>query len=489
MVDVNEVVGARAARGTSLALVGQLVSQLLRFASSIVLARFLPETAFGVNAILSSVTLGLWMITDVGIPASIVRSGRNDDAFVHTAWTLSLVRGAVLLGLGLVLGPPLAALYGEPGLVWLLPLSSLMIFFVAAESTRIYSAQRDLQPGRVILLEVLAQAISLGVSIPVAIATGHVIAFVAGAVVSGFVKFLLSHLILGARMRIAWERESLREIFSFGRWVFLSTLFAYVAIRWDIFALGRLEGMALLGVYGVANQITSVPHQMTVHATGLVLTPVLADAWRHAGGDRGGDVSAFATRLREARRGYLPVALLLFLGAATTAPAFFVVAYKAGFHAAGVMAQALMIQAFLDFQQEASSRALVARGDGRGLALSNALRLIATIVSTYVGLSLFGFWGFVQGNVVGGLVGVVIVGLRLRAQGMVGALADDLKAFAVFLVLLGVGAGIPLLLEDALGWPAAWTTLAGCVVVCGPLGIVVLQQFLAVRRRHAEPTT
>ncbi len=483
---MSGVVGARAARGTSLALVGQLVSQVLRFSSSIVLARFLPESAFGVNAILGSVTLGLWMITDVGIPAGIVRSGRDDDTFLHTAWTLSLVRGAVLLGLGLVLGPPLAAFYDNPGMLWLLPLSSLMIFFVAAESTRIYSAQRDLRVGRVVLLEVLAQAISLGVSIPIAMATGHVVAFVAGAAVSGFVKFVLSHLILGARMRIVWERESLREIFSFGRWVFLSTLFAYVAIRWDIFALGRLEGMTLLGVYGVANQITSVPHQMTVHATGLVLTPVLADAWRHAGGDHGGDVSRFSARMREARRGYLPIALLLFLGAATTAPAFFVVAWKAGFHAAGVMAQALMIQAFLDFQQEASSRALVAQGDGRGLALSNALRLVATIVGTFVGLSLFGFWGFVQGNVVGGLVGVVIVGLRLRAQGLHGALGDDLKAFALFLLLLGIGAGIPLLLEDAMGWPAAWTTLVGCVVVCGPLGVVVLRQLLALRRARAE---
>lgn len=479
-------VGARAARGTGIALAGQLLSQVLRFASAIVLARFLPESAFGINAIISSVTLGLWMITDVGIPAGIVRSRRDDDAFVHTAWTLSLVRGGLLLALGVLLGPPLAALYDEPGLLWLLPLSSLMIFFVAAESTRIYSAQRSMKVGRVVLLEVVAQGISLAVSIPVAIATGHVIAFVAGAVVSGFIKFVLSHLILGARVRVRWEQESLTEIFSFGRWIFLSTLFAYVAIRWDIFALGRLEGMALLGVYGVANQITSVPHQMTVHATGLVLTPVLADAWRHAGGDQSGDAARFADRLMAARRAYLPVALLLFLGAATTAPAFFVVAWKEGFHGAGVMAQALMVQAFLDFQQEASSRALVAQGDGRGLALSNLLRLVTTIGGTFAGLALFGFWGFVWGNVVGGVVGVVVTGLRLRSQGVPGALGSDLAAFTIFMGLLGVGAGIPLLLQDAVGWPAAWTTLVGCVVVCGPLGVMVLRQLLALRRARAE---
>jgi hypothetical protein len=181
-----------------------------------------------------------------------------------------------------------------------------MIFFVAAESTRIYSATRTMQIGRVVGIEVSAQAVALAVSIPTAIATGHVIAFVVGAAASGLVKLVLSHLVLpGSRVRIVWDVTATSEILSFGKWIFLSTLCAYVAVRWDIFALGRLEGMALLGVYGLANQITSVPHQMAMHATGNVLTPVLADAFRSSN-DR------FRERLAMARRAYIPVALLLF---------------------------------------------------------------------------------------------------------------------------------------------------------------------------------
>jgi O-antigen/teichoic acid export membrane protein len=479
-------VAHRAVRSTAISLVGQLATQLLRFASTIVLARFLPESAFGVNAIVASLTLGLWMVSDVGIPASILKSERDDDAFVSTAWTLSLVRGGMLLVAGCVLGVPAAWLYDEPQLLWLMPLGSLMIFFVAAESTRIYSATRTMQIGRVVGLEVSAQVIALSVSIPTAIATGHVIAFVVGAAASGLVKLVLSHLVLpGSRVRIVWDGTATSEILSFGKWIFLSTLCAYVAVRWDIFALGRLEGMALLGVYGLANQITSVPHQMAMHATGNVLTPVLADAFRSS-------KERFRERLAMARRAYIPVALLLFVGAATTAPAFFILAFKQGFHAAGPMAQALMVQAWFDFLQEASSRSLLARGDGRGLALTNALKLVATIVGTYVGLQLWGFWGFVWGNACGGLVGIVAVGLRLRGQGLPEVLWADLQAAAVLLLVLAVSCGVPVLLQDSRGWPAAWTTLVGCMVVCGPVGLIVLRRIREARASlaaHASAMT
>jgi O-antigen/teichoic acid export membrane protein len=472
---MTEVAG-RAMRGTVISLGGQLLTQILRFASSIVLARFLPEEAFGLNAIISSATLGLWMISDVGIPASIVKSMRDDDDFVSTAWTMSMVRGAFLLLAGAIIGVPASILYDEPQLIWLLPMGSLMVFFVAAESTRIYSATRTMHLGRVVGLEVLAQALALCVSIPIAIATGHVVAFVAGAVVSGFIKMILSHTILpGPRVRFRWDKIAVTEIMSFGRWIFLSTLFAFVAIRWDIFALGRLEGMALLGVYGLANQVTSVPSQMSIHATGTVLTPVLADAYRLS-------QDAYRRRIAAARAAYVPIAMLLFLGAATTAPAFFHLAYKESFHAAGVMAQALMVQAYLDFLQEASSRALVAQGDGRGLALSNALRLVGTIVGTFVGLSLFGFWGFVWGNVVGGIVGIGFVGLRLRLQGLPEVLRGDIIATVVFLLLLGLSCGVPLLAAPHLGVPVWVLTLGSTVLVCTPLAVFAARRGAAARR-------
>ncbi len=485
----------RAIRGTAIALVGQLVTQLLRFGSNIILARFLPEEAFGINAMVFALTTGLWLVSDVGIGASVIRSEREDGDFVNTAWTLSMVRGVCLFGLGCIAGPIAAWFYKEPMLVWLLPFCSLMVLLLASESCNYWVEQRHMRVGRPMGIDIAAQVVALFVSIPLAIVTKHVIALAAAAVVSAVVKCALTHLILpGPRMKIRWDKTAIKEIFNFGQWIFISTLFSFLAMRWDVFSLGKLEGFALLGVYGLAGQITSVPNQISIQVTNQILTPVLSDAFR-------GSVQQLRDRLAQARRAYIPAGALLFLGAATTAPAFFLLAYRPAFHGAGAMAQLLMIPAWLAFLQEASSRALLAAGDGRGLALGNAVKVVATIVATLVGFTYFGFWGFVVACGVGAVSGVVVVGVRLREHGVT-VLAGDLKATIAFIVVGGVACYAPILVAplfpsfdlDVVGTSLpgvlrvhpAFITLLSCVAVCGPLALIVLKRVKEARAAAAS---
>ena len=64
-----------------------------------------PE-AFGIMALVSVVLVGLAMFSDVGIGPAISQHKRGDDAaFLDTAWTINVVRGAALWGVR-----PMAAL-------------------------------------------------------------------------------------------------------------------------------------------------------------------------------------------------------------------------------------------------------------------------------------------------------------------------------------------------------------------------------------------
>jgi O-antigen/teichoic acid export membrane protein len=468
-------VAGKAIKGTVLSVVAQIVSQAMRMVSTIVMARYLSETAFGINNFVIVITTGLWMVSDVGIGHAVMRSTREDRDFVDTAWTLSSLRGVVLFVLGCIAGPIAAAGYGQPELLWLVPFVSLMILFLSAESIQIYTLQRNVDVTRVLVIDLVAQGAALGIAIPIAVQTGHVIALAAAAVGSAFVRFVLSHVALGGRLhRPRWDKAAVREIFSFGQWVFLSTLLSFLAARWDGLSLPKLEGFALFGVYGLASQITSVPNQIAGQVVSMVLTPILADAFR-------GSPEQLRRQLSEARAAYLPAAMLLFLGAATTAPAFFLLAYnKPAFQAAGPMTQVLMLQVWLAFLQEASSRAMVAAGDGRGLAFTNGLKVAATILATLVGFRLGGFEGFVAGTIVGALVGVVVVGVRLRQQGLPG-LGGDLGATLVFVALGLVACGGPVLLGPKVDVHPAWLTLGTCALVCGPLALYVVKKVRAAR--------
>ena len=72
-----------------------------------------PE-AFGLMALVNAVLYGLRMFSDLGLGPSIIqKKGGVEPDFLHTAWTIQILRGAVLTIGACVLAWPMAAFYGE----------------------------------------------------------------------------------------------------------------------------------------------------------------------------------------------------------------------------------------------------------------------------------------------------------------------------------------------------------------------------------------
>lgn len=472
--------GARAARGTAYLFAGQLGSQILRLGSNLILTRLLIPEAFGLMAIVLAVTTGLQLISDVGIWTSIVRSPRGDERdYQDTAWTLSLLRGVGLFAIGCAAAWPASLFYGRAELLWLLPIVTFQAVVGGIESTKSAVANRNLEVGRLITMEVVSQAVALCVSLPVAWYTRSVVALVAASMAAVVTRTLMSHFFIpGPRNRLRWEPSSLKEILSFGSWIFVSTLLFFAGTRWDVFALGRLEGMTLLGVYGLAQMITAVPSQIGERVTGFVLMPALAERFRAAPAELANDV-------KTARGILLPAAAVLFLGAAMTAPAFFHALYLDAYRDAGWMTQLLVLAAWCAFLQESSTRALQALGDSRSMAAANLVRLLVTIAGTAVGFELASLVGFIIGGAFGSLAGALFVNYALWKHG-VNVMLLDLAATAVFIVIGLVGCGVPHLLADVVGVRAEYLTLGSVVVILGPIAAVVaLRTRAAIRRSRS----
>src|SRR5262249_46285624 len=100
--------------------------QGFRFLSNLLLTRLLAPRLFGLMALVNLFILGLHMFSDFGILQAVIHSPRGDDPdFLNTAWTLQVLRGLALwLGSALIAWP-LSHFYGEPALLWLIPVAGL----------------------------------------------------------------------------------------------------------------------------------------------------------------------------------------------------------------------------------------------------------------------------------------------------------------------------------------------------------------------------
>jgi O-antigen/teichoic acid export membrane protein len=296
-------------------------------------------------------------------------------------------------------------------------------------------------------------------------------ALVAGGLAGAAAQLVASHALLpGPCDRFRWERDAAREIFGFGKWIFVSTLLTFLAMRIDVAMLGKLLPMGTLGVYSIAIMLPGILGQVSARLIQTVLMPALAESYR-AGEDR----------LREgfarARALLLPLGLLSTLAVALVAPAFFAYLYDARYREAGWMAQLSLLAAWFTFLQEASGRVLLARGDSRAWALSNLWKTLATALGCWIGFRAAGLAGLIVGVAAGAACGHVFVALRLSALG-VATLGQDAAWTLGGLALAALAVPGAAALAGGLGLPnEPWASLA--------LGATLLAPFAAYLLRGA----
>lgn len=267
---------ARVLRSSSWILLGYGGGQAMRLASNLILARILFPEAFGLMALVTMVTVGLQMFSDVGIGPSIAQSTRGDDPdFLDTAWTIQVVRGLLLWLTTCLLAWPVAAFYAEADLALYLPLAGIALLISGFNPTRIETAHRHLIVGRLTILELLAQVIGLAVMVALALATGSVIALVIGGPMQALAKLGLTWAFLpGQRNRFRWERSAAGELIRFGKWIFLSTACYFLTSQGDRAVLGKFLTLETLGLYNIGYFLASFPMMLGHAVNQRVMIPV-----------------------------------------------------------------------------------------------------------------------------------------------------------------------------------------------------------------------
>ncbi|KAA8608180.1 polysaccharide biosynthesis protein [Salipiger aestuarii] len=267
---------ARAVRSSLLTVGGFGFNQALRLASNLVLTRLLFPEAFGLMALVSVFMMGLQQFSDVGTTTAILQSRRGDDPdFLNTAWTVQVLRGAGLALAGAALAWPMARFYDEAQLLHMLPVAALSLFIVGFRPTRMDTANRHLLLGRVTLLDMVTQVSGLAVAIFLAWATGSVWALVISGLVSCAVEVVINWVFLpGPSNRFRWERAATRELVTFGKWIFLSTVCGFFFSQSDKLLMGKYLTLDLLGIYNIGYFLAAFPMLLGGMVTRRILIPI-----------------------------------------------------------------------------------------------------------------------------------------------------------------------------------------------------------------------
>ncbi len=249
---------------------------MLRLVSNLIVTRLLFPEAFGVMALVNVFLQGLVMISDLGLGPSIIQNRRGEDpVFLRTAWTLQFLRGVVIFLLSTATAFPAARFYNEPSLLYLIPVAGFTNVIGGLNSMSLFVLNRRLDIARLTWIDLVSQVLGIVTTVFCAWQWPSVWSLVVGSIVSAAAKAVASHMVpLGVTMRFAWEPQAVRDLFHFGRWIFISSLLTFLIGNVDRLVLGKFMTMADLGIYSIASFLSGAVAGGLQTVSGAVLFPV-----------------------------------------------------------------------------------------------------------------------------------------------------------------------------------------------------------------------
>ncbi len=247
-------------------------------------------------AIVSSVIVGLTMLSDIGIESSIIHNKRgNDVAFLNTAWTMRLIQGVIIWLSICLIAPFAAAFYDQPMLSLLLPAAGLGSVIGGLTSTKLALVNRSLVLKKLVLIEVSSQAFGLLVMILWAWIDHSVWSLVWGALFAASMKTIASHILLeGINNKLAWDREAVKELFGFGQWILISSILTFLAGEGNKLLIGAFLDVKLLAFFTLASTMSLMYWTLAQQVSNRVLFPAYSEIVR----ERPGDLRSVAAKFR-----------------------------------------------------------------------------------------------------------------------------------------------------------------------------------------------
>ena len=399
------------------------LTAIIRLASSLILTRLLNPSAYGVVAILFSVAYMLELVSDVGTVGLLIRHPRGAERrFVHSVWTVRLIRNLLNFGLLYAFAPLIASLYETPLLADALRLYSFTFVLAGLQSMSFVLAQRDQRSRISNYADLVTSAMMTVAVIGLATVFKDHYAFIYGILFQRLLMTIASYFYYReVGVAIAFDREAVADQFKFARVVLPSSILTIVLTQYDKVVFLRLFDLALLGVYGVAGSMIAPVGGLIIRNCRVVLYARCADYFR---ADR---TTAVARYYRENRR-LLALGTLLPAAVAGLSQSIVTLLYDSRYAQAGEILMVFGLVTVLSSFANPSENLLVASGRTQVVLIANLVRLATVPASTLLGYYWFGFQGFLWASVISNLVALAYFYREQRRQRLLDPRAEWARA-------------------------------------------------------------
>lgn len=252
-------------RGASWLAATRVLINLIGFASTLLLARLLVPADFGLVAIATTVAAIVASVTELSMGSALVQHDNPQRVHFDSAWTLSLVRSALVSIVIAALTVPITHFYGDPRLMPLLLVIAVTGIIGGGINPKLIMFTRNLVFRQEFILGVSQKLLGFIVAVFVAYVWRSYWALVAGVAAGQLLAVILSYALLPYRPQFSLVAG--RELLTFSIWLLLGQIVQTLNYRFDTLFVGFFLGNGPLGYYTFGDNLAVLP---TREATGPI---------------------------------------------------------------------------------------------------------------------------------------------------------------------------------------------------------------------------
>lgn len=264
-------IGRRMAKGASWTVGSRMAVRFLGFVSTIILARLLVPSDYGLIALATLLAASIEMFGAFNFNVWIIRHPDPDRYHYDTVWTLSAMRGLVGCGLLLVLAAPAALFFDDARLEGVVTVLAFSTLLSNLSNVGAVDFTKHLRFDKEFLILAGSKFSAFIVAVALALIFRSYWALVAGIVTGGVIKVVMTYWMHPYRPRFCLKHW--REVMQFSKWLLLGNFMAFFYNRTDTFVLGKLMSSQMLGLYTVAHEIANLASTEIVMPIRKVMLP------------------------------------------------------------------------------------------------------------------------------------------------------------------------------------------------------------------------
>ena len=254
----------------------RILAQLVGFALSIVLARILDPSAYGLIAIVNVFTAITSVFVTSGFSTSLIQSQRVDETdFCSIFWAAMFVSSIIYAGMFFI-SPCIASFYKEPCLTPIIRVCSLILFIGAFNSIQCAYVSRHMQFRLFFFASLFGSLGSGAIGIVMAILGCGVWSLVAQSLANSLINTAVLFFFVPWKPRLLFSIESAKNLMGYGWKILASDLFGTIYNNLRTLILGKVYTTSDLAFYSRGQSFPDLLSTNISSTLSAVLFPALS---------------------------------------------------------------------------------------------------------------------------------------------------------------------------------------------------------------------